>query len=49
MFNYPLKNDRGRGNETKSEIQKFEYLENKKNFLDEVKRSFHNFFSAIIC
>ena len=34
------KNDRGRGNEGKSEIQKLEYLENEKNFLDEVKNIF---------
>ena len=38
-----------RRNEGKSEIQKFEYLENENNFLDEVKTIFHNYFSAIIC
>ena len=31
------------GNDGKSEIQKFEYLENEKNFLDEVKSIFHNY------
>ena len=31
------------GNEGKSEIQKFEYLENEKNFLGEVKSIFHNY------
>ena len=30
-------------------IQKFEYLENKKSFLDEIKRIFHSFWRAIIC
>ena len=29
--------------EGKSEIQIFEYLENEKNFLDEVKSIFHNY------
>ena len=27
----------------KTNVQKFEYLENKKNFLDEVKNIFHSF------
>ena len=27
----------------KMNVQKFEYLENKKNFLDEVKNIFHSF------
>ena len=39
----------GVGDEGKSEIQKFKYLENEKNFLDEVKTIFHNYLSAIIC
>ena len=39
----------GEGDEGKSEIQKCEYLENEKNFLDEVKSIFHNYLSAIIC
>ena len=38
----------GVGDEGKSEIQKFKYLENEKNFLDEVKTIFHNYLSAII-
>ena len=38
----------GEGNEGKSEIQKFNYLENEKNFLDEVKSISHNYLSAII-
>ena len=38
------------GNEGKSEIQKFEYLENEKNFLvDKVKNIFHNYLRVIIC
>ena len=36
------------GIEGKSEIQKFEYLENEKNFLDEVKSIFHNYLKTII-
>ena len=39
----------GEGDEGKSEIKKFKYLKNEKNFLDEVKRIFHNYLSAIIC
>ena len=37
------------GDEGKSEIQTFKYLENKKNFLDEAKRIFHNYLGATIC
>ena len=29
-------------------LQRFEYLENKKNFLDEIKNIFHSFWRAII-
>ena len=32
------------GNEEESEIQKFEYLENKKGILDEIKITFHKVF-----
>ena len=39
----------GEGDEGKSEMQKFKYLENEKNFLFEVKSIFHNYLSAIIC
>ena len=39
----------GVGDEGKSEIQKFKYIENEKNFLDEVKAIFHNYLNAIIC
>ena len=38
----------GEGDEGKLEIQKFKYLDNEKNFLDEVKSIFHNYLSAII-
>ena len=38
----------GEGDEGKSEIQNFEYLENEKNFLDEVKCIFRDY-STIIC
>ena len=38
----------GEGNEGKSEMQKFNYVENEKNFLDEVKSIFHNYLSSII-
>ena len=49
IFNHPLSNDREReGDEGKSETQKFEYLENEKNFLDEVKCIFRSY-STIIC
>ena len=34
--------------ERKTKIQKFEYLENKKSFLDEIKNIFHSFWRAII-
>ena len=30
-------------------MQKFEYLENEKSFLDETKSIFHNYLRAIIC
>ena len=32
----------------KTEIQKFEYLENEKSFLDEIKNIFHSFWRPII-
>ena len=32
----------------REKIQKFEYLENKKSFLDEIKKNFHSFWRAII-
>ena len=49
IFSYPLSNWTREGNEGKSKIQKFAYLENEKNFLDEVKSIFHNYFNAVIC
>ena len=49
IFDHPLSNYWGRGDEGKSEIQKFKYLENEKKFLDKVKSIFHNYLSVIIC
>ena len=34
--------------EGKTKIQKCEYLENEKSFLDELKNIFHSFWKAII-
>ena len=34
--------------EGKTEIQKSEYLDNEKSFLDEIKNSFHSFRRGII-
>ena len=31
------------------EIEKFEYLEKDKSFLDEIKNIFHSFWRVIIC
>ena len=39
----------GEGDEGQTEIQKFKYLENKKNFVDKVESIFHNYLSTIIC
>ena len=41
-------NDRQVEKEGRTEIQKIEYLENEKSFLDEIKRIFHSFWRAII-
>ena len=32
----------------KTEIEKFEYLENEKSFLDEIENIFHDYLRAII-
>ena len=48
IFNHPLKQWLTGKKEGKTEIQKFEYLENKKSFLDEAKSIFHNYLRAII-
>ena len=48
IFDQPLKQwltGRKRG---KMEIPKFEYLKNKKSFLDEIKNIFQSFWRAII-
>ena len=34
--------------EGKTEIEKFEYLEKEKRFLDELKNIFHSFWKAIV-
>ena len=39
--------DRGK-KEGKTEIKNFEYLENEKSFLDEIKNIFHSFWRAVI-
>ena len=39
----------GERDEGKSEIQKFKYIENGMNFLDEVRSIFDNYLRAIIC
>ena len=39
--------DRGK-KEGKTEIQKFEYLDNEKSFLDEIKSIFRNYLRAVI-
>ena len=38
-----------REKEGKTEIEKFEYLENEKGFSDEIKNILHSFWRAIIC
>ena len=43
IFNQPLKQWLTEEKEGKMEIQKSEYLENEKSFLDETKNIFHNF------
>ena len=48
IFSYPPEQRSTVKKEGKTEIQKSEYLENKKSFLDEIKSIFHNNLSAII-
>ena len=43
MFNQPLKQWLTGEKEGKTKIQKFEYLENKNSFLDEIRNIFHSF------
>ena len=38
----------GKSGKKEEKIQKFEYLENKKSFLDEIKNIFHSFRRAVI-
>ena len=48
FLNKPLKQCLRGKKEEKTKIQKFEYLENKKSFLDEIKNIFYSFWRAII-
>ena len=48
IFDHPLKQWLTGKKEGKTEIRKFEYLENKKSFLDEMKSFFHNYLKAIV-
>ena len=43
IFDQPLKQWLTWGKEGKTEIQKSEYLENEKSFLDDIKNIFHSF------
>ena len=47
-FDHPLKQRPTSRNKGRTEIQKFEYLENEKSFLDEIKGIFHSFWRAVI-
>ena len=47
IFDHPLKQWPTGKKEGKMGIQKSEYLENKKSFLDETKSIFHNYSRAI--
>ena len=48
IFDHPPKQGRQVEKEERTEIQKFEYVENEKSFLDEIKSIFHGFLRAII-
>ena len=48
FLNQPLKQSLTGKKEVKTNIQKFDYIENKKSFLDEIKDIFHSFQRAII-
>ena len=48
IFDQPPKQWLTGKKEGKMEIQKFEYLENEKSFLDEIKSTFHSFWRNII-
>ena len=37
----------GKCGKERKKLQKFEYLENEKNFLDEIKNTFHGFWRAM--
>ena len=48
IFNRPLKQWPTGRKKGRTEIQKFEYLESEKSFLDEIKSIFHSFWKTII-
>ena len=43
FLNQPLKQSLTGKKEVKTNIQKFEYIENRKSFLEEIKNIFHSF------
>ena len=43
IFDHPLSSGQQVGKEGGTEIQKIEYLENEKSFLEEIKSIFHTF------
>ena len=45
-FIYPIES--GKCGKKGKKLQEFEYLKNEKSFLDEIKRVFHSFWSAMI-
>ena len=48
IFEHPVRQSLTRQRKGKMGIQTFEYLENEKSFLDEIKTVFHNYFRVII-
>ena len=48
LFYFHLYFESGKFGKEGKKIQKFEYLENGKSFLDEIKNIFHSFVTAII-
>ena len=48
IFHHPISQLLTGKKERKSEIQKFEYIDNEKSFSDEIKSIFRNYLRAII-
>ena len=48
-FSYKCSNGQRKKSEEKKEVQKFEYLQNKKSYLSKLKSIFHDFLSALFC